>query len=126
MNPSRKHPDCIVDTGNSFDEDGDPSFNPQLPATPASPVARTSPGKKFKSAKKTGCSLKRTLAASSTRFTKARKSATEVVAQPEVLAPSQATAPTPPAVNIAAEQQTTPTVPINGTVIQDSFSHQQQ
>ena len=90
--PMRKYPECIVNTGSLFDEDGDPIFNIEVPSTPVSPV-----GKKTKGSKKTGSSLKRTLASTSTTRTKSRKTAADVVHQAEVLPPSKATAPLPPA-----------------------------
>ena len=34
VNPSRKYPVCDIDTGNLFDADGDPIFQPQAPLSP--------------------------------------------------------------------------------------------
>ena len=39
VNPMRKYPECTVNTGLLFDEDGDSIFNRQVPSTPVSTVA---------------------------------------------------------------------------------------
>ena len=58
VNLMRKYPECTVNTGSLFDEDGDPIFNVQVTSTPASPVPTTT-GKQKKGAKKTGSSHKK-------------------------------------------------------------------
>ena len=63
VNPRRSYPECTINTGTLFDEDGDPIFV-EVASTPVSP--NTIAGKAKKGAKKTGSSLKRTLGASST------------------------------------------------------------
>ena len=89
-----------MDTGNLFDEDGDPFIQPQLPVSPE-PSALTTGEKKPK--RKTGLSLKSTLGASSGKRSRSHKlpaaKQTSVVAenmQPSepVPAPTHAAAPT--------------------------------
>ena len=92
VNPQRKYPECVVNTGALFDEDGDPIFTMQVTSTPVSPAPV---GKKQKGSKKTGASLKRTLASSTARKRKAHKLAGEVVETAETNPTTQATAPTP-------------------------------
>ena len=88
----RKYPECVVNTGSLFDEDGDLIFNMEVTSTPVSPAPI---GKKSKGSKKTGCSLKRTLASSSTRKRKAQKTGAEVIETAEILPQTQATPPPP-------------------------------
>ena len=92
VNPQRKYPECVVNTGSLFDEDGDPIFTMPTPSTPASPATV---GTTQKGSKKTGASLKRTLASASKRKRKAKKLAAEVVDTAETTPSTQATAPTP-------------------------------
>ena len=92
VSPQRKYPECVVNTGALFDEDGDPIFTMLITSTPASPAPV---GTTQKGSKKTGASLKRTLASSSKRKRKARKLAAEVVDTAETTPSTQATAPTP-------------------------------
>ena len=94
VTPLRKYSECVVNIGSLFDEDGDPIFNMEVTSTPVSPAPI---GKKSKGSKKTGCSLKRTLASSSTRKRKARKTGAEVIETAEILPQTQATPPPPPA-----------------------------
>ena len=94
VNPQRKYPECVVNTGSLFDEDGDAIFTMPSPSTPASPATvRTTQ----KGSKKTGASLKRTLASASKRKRKSNKLPAEGqlvdTAQPTPTTP--ATAPTP-------------------------------
>ena len=70
MNPSRKYPACEIDTGNLFDADGDPTFQPQAPV---SPEASALPSEETKPKRKTGSSLKRTLGASSAKRSRSKK-----------------------------------------------------
>jgi len=56
VNPRRSYPECSVNTGSLFDEDGDPIFNVQVASTPVSPD--TNAGKPQNRGKKTGSSLK--------------------------------------------------------------------
>ena len=93
ITPQRKYPECVVNTGALFDEDGDSIFSMEVTSTPVSPAAV---GTKQKGTKKTGSSLKRTLGSSTTRKRKARKIAAEVVETAETLPKTQATASTPP------------------------------
>ena len=37
VNPKRSYPDCTVNTGCLFDQDGDPILNIEVSSTPASP-----------------------------------------------------------------------------------------
>ena len=94
VTPMRKYPECVVNTGSLYDEDGDHIFNMEVTSTPVSPAPI---GKKSKGSKKTGCSLKRTLASSSTRKRKAQKTGAEVIETAEILPQTQATPPPPPA-----------------------------
>ena len=115
VNPMRKYPDCTVNTGSLFDEDGDPIFNLQVTSTSVSPVPTA--GKHTKGAKKTGSSLKRSLGTSSSRSKKSLKTAPEepvnLQVAPElsvysqVRPPIQAPPPPPLAVNPAPMLQTT-------------------
>ena len=70
VNPSRKYPECDIDTGNLFDADGDPIFHPQAPV---SPEASALPSEETKPKQKTGSSLKRTLGASSAKRSRSKK-----------------------------------------------------
>ena len=47
VKPSRKYPECEIDTGNLFDADGDPIFHPQAPVSPEASALVTG-GKKNK------------------------------------------------------------------------------
>ena len=38
VSPQRKYPECVVNTGALFDEDGDPIFTMQVTSTPVSPA----------------------------------------------------------------------------------------
>ena len=49
VTPMRKYPECIVNTGSLFDEDGDPIFNMEVTSTPVSLVPI---GKKSKDSEK--------------------------------------------------------------------------
>ena len=40
----RKYPECVVNTGSLFDEDGDPIFNMEVTSTPISPIGKKSKG----------------------------------------------------------------------------------
>jgi hypothetical protein len=64
ITPQMKYPECVVNTGALFDEDGDPIFSMEVTSTPVSPAAV---GTKQKGTKKIGSSLKRTLGSSNTR-----------------------------------------------------------
>jgi len=99
VNPRRAYPECTVNTGLLFDEDGDPIFNIEVASTPVSPDATAGKARKGKGAKKTGDSLKRTLGTSSSRRKKSKKTKTEVDAT-EI----------PPAVPVIASVLPTPTV----------------
>ena len=61
VNPRRTYPDCTVNTGILFDEDGDPIFNIEVASTPVSPDTTAGKARKGKGSKKTGASFKRTL-----------------------------------------------------------------
>jgi len=73
VNPKRSYPDCTVNTGSLFDEDGDPIFNIEVSSTPASPDPN--PGKLKQGGKKTGSSLKSTLGISTSSRKKSKKTA---------------------------------------------------
>ena len=91
VNPSRKYPVCKIDTGNLFDADGDPIFNPQAPVSPE-PSAVPTDTKKSK--QKTGSSLKRTLGASSAKHSRSKKNtSSESIA---VVTDNQPSIPVPP------------------------------
>ena len=45
VNPSRKYPPGEVDTGNLFDEVGDPIFQPQTPVSPEASALATGENK---------------------------------------------------------------------------------
>ena len=92
VSPQRKYPECVVNTGALFDEDGDPIFTMPITSTPTSPAPF---GTTQKGSRKTGASLKRTLASSSKRKRKARKLDAEVVDTAETTPSTQETAPTP-------------------------------
>ena len=70
VNPSRKYPECEIDTGNLFDADGDPIFHPQAPV---SPEASTLASGEKTPKQKTGLSLRRTLGASSAKGSRLNK-----------------------------------------------------
>jgi len=113
VNPQRKYPECVVNTGSLFDEDGDPIFTMPITSSPASPAPV---GTTQKGSKKTGASLKRTLASASKRKRQAKKLAAEGqlvdTAQPTPTTP--ATAPTPtlePATPIIQPPPELPTPP---------------
>jgi len=101
VNPSRKYPVCEIDTGNLFDEEGDPIFHQQAPLSPE-PSALT--GEKTKTKRKTGSSLKRTLGtgAKRSRSKKLPPADSNVVVvenfQPSVEIPTPAPAGAPPGV----------------------------
>ena len=111
VNPRRSYPECTVNTGFLFDEDGDPIFNVEIPSAPVSPDANA--GKPKTRAKKTGSSLKRTLGVSTSARKKNKKTAVpqpsneqiqpqpEVQAQEPVLPP--VLAPPPPPVPVVGE-----------------------
>ena len=70
VNPSRKYRVCEIDTGNLFDADGDPIFQPQAPLSPEDSAL---PSEQTKPKRKTGSSLKRTLGASSAKRSRSKK-----------------------------------------------------
>ena len=125
VNPRRSYPECSVNTGSLFDEDGDPIFNVEIASAPVSPDANA--GKPKTRAKKTGSSLKRTLGVSTSTRKKTKKTAVaqpaneqiqpqpELQAQEPVLPPVLAPPPPPlpiigePIVQPALAPATTPT-----------------
>ena len=102
VNPRRSYPECTINTGTLFDEDGDPIFV-EVASTPVSP--NTIAGKAKKGAKKTGSSLKRTLGASSTSRKKKSKQTAEQLPNDQL--PSQPPPETPLVPTII-----TPVVPV--------------
>ena len=117
VNPRRSYPECTINTGTLFDEDGDPIFV-EVASTPVSP--NTIAGKAKKGAKKTGSSLKRTLGASTTsRKKKSKKTAEQL---PNDQLPSQPPPETPivptiitPVLPIIAEPAVQPVLPPTST-----------
>ena len=74
VNPSRKYPECDIDTANFFDEEGDPIFvleqQPCSPDTVSTPTAALS---KKPKGPKSDTGLKRTLCAKTAAKKKANK-----------------------------------------------------
>ena len=118
VNPRRSYPECTINTGSLFDEEGDPIFNVEIASAPVSPEAT---GKPKTRAKKTGSSLKRTLGVSTSGRKKNKKTAVaqpsneQIEPQPEVQAQQPllppVLAPPPPPVPVVGEPIVEPALP---------------